>query len=85
MSEMEKKNLNDLTLILKNSGRAGIGQFFNILLRCVYTVVGTRLLGAAIYFVLLFLFREFQPKEKKSMMQILARYLPHIVPISWKT
>jgi O-antigen/teichoic acid export membrane protein len=49
MSKMKKMNLNDLTLIVKNSGWVGIGQFFNILLRYVYTVVCTRLLGAVIY------------------------------------
>ena len=32
-------------------------------------------IGALIYFILLFLFHEFQTKEKEEMRQILARYL----------
>lgn len=49
MIEMENKRSSDLSLILKSSGWVGISQFFNILLRYFYTVLGTRLLGAAIY------------------------------------
>jgi O-antigen/teichoic acid export membrane protein len=46
---MEKKKLKDLRFILKNSGWIGSGQFSNILLRYIYTIIGTRFLGAANY------------------------------------
>ena len=46
---MEKNRSSDLSLIIKSTGWVGISQFFNIILRYIYTVLGTRFLGAAIY------------------------------------
>jgi hypothetical protein len=42
-------------------------------------------LGISIYFVLLFLFREFKPTEKQVMKKILAKYLFYgLAPKRWK-
>jgi len=46
---MEEKNKKDLTLVLKNTGWVGGGQLSNVLLRYIYTVTATRLLGPVDY------------------------------------
>lgn len=66
----------------------GISVYFvriRLISSTLINLVFSVFLGGLIYFILLFLFREFQSAEKEAMKQILVKYLSSgLIPKKWK-